>query len=56
MGLWGIVVQEPDSLMRMANAKIGVNIPISLVIGGYLVVSTFGKCLWPIAALGFLAA
>ncbi|MBQ7177106.1 MAG: acyltransferase [Victivallales bacterium] len=68
LGLWGIVAQEPGSLVRMANAKIGVNMPIFFVLGGYLALSTFEKgswskivarivgFLWPMAAFGVVFA
>ena len=50
LGLWGIVAQEPGSLVRMANAKIGVNMPIFFVLVGYLALSTFEKGSWSITS------
>lgn len=45
-GLWGIVIQKTGLLIRMANAKISVNMPIFFMIGGYLALSTFEKSFW----------
>ena len=64
LGLYGIV--DGGSSRWMANAKIGVNMPIFFVVGGYLAHSALQKgswpqiiarivgFLWPVAAFGVL--
>ena len=44
LGLYGIVEAEP--LIYMANAKIGVNMPVFFVMSGYFAASTFTKKGW----------
>lgn len=43
---WEVVAHNPESFIRMANAKIGVNMPIFFVIGGYLALLTFQNGSW----------
>lgn len=64
LGLYRIVAQEPDSPIWMANAKIGVNMPMFFVVGGYLAHSAFQngtwskiavriiRFIWPMASFG----
>ena len=66
LSVWGVVERPVDPRPWMANAKIGVNMPLFFVIGGYLSLSTLQKgawskiaariigFLWPVAAFGVL--